>query len=272
MTLDFGMASSVQSCDCLRALEFYAGVGGFHYGLLKSGVNADVVGSFDLNPTANKIYRHNFPNTAHLNRNICGLTASELDKLEPDIMHMSPPCQPFTRQGLRRDKEDRRTDSFFHLMLTISEMRSPPNYILMENVQGFESSHTRNEFTQTLERAGYSYQEFLLSPSQFGVPNSRLRYYLLAKKRPLMFALEPVKQPSNDGNALLDCVALLSCNRCLKKTGQHQCVCVCVCVCVCACVCVCMRVLEWVIALYFLIDPITLSTYCRYFIKGIFNT
>ena len=122
---DFGMASSVQSCVCLRALEFYAGVGGFHYGLLKSGVNADVVGSFDLNPTANEIYRHNFPNTAHLNRNICGLTASELDKLEPDIMHMSPPRQPFTRQGLRRDKEDGRTDSFFHLMLTISEIRTP---------------------------------------------------------------------------------------------------------------------------------------------------
>ena len=150
------MASSVQSCVCLRALEFYAGVGGFHYGLLKSGINADVVGSFDLNPTANEIYRHNFPNTAHLNRNICGLTASELDKLEPDIMHMSPPCQPFTRQGLRRDKDDRRTDSFFHLMLTISEIRTPPNYILMENVQGLileMSSHKHSSERAILTRS-----------------------------------------------------------------------------------------------------------------------
>ena len=60
-----------ESCrDRLRAIEFYAGVGGFHYSLLRSGINADVIASFDLNPTANKIYDHNFPNTAHLNRNV----------------------------------------------------------------------------------------------------------------------------------------------------------------------------------------------------------
>ena len=193
-----------QTLERLRAVEFYAGVGGFHYGLLRSEINADVVASFDLNPTANKIYSHNFPNTAHLNRNICGLSAIDLEKLEPDLMHMSPPCQPFTRQGLRRDKDDRRTDSFFHLMLVISEMRRPPNYILMENVQGFETSHTRNEFTEMLQRVGYSYQEFLLSPNQFGVPNSRLRYYLLAKKKPLAFALRLAKQPSSDVHALLE--------------------------------------------------------------------
>ena len=199
--------ATMMASQRLRAVEFYAGVGGFHYSLLKSEINADVVASFDLNPTANKIYSHNFPNTAHLNRNICGLSASELDKLEPDFMHMSPPCQPFTRQGLRRDSDDRRTDSFFHLMLIISEMRSPPNYVLMENVQGFETSHTRNEFTEMLQRVGYSYQEFLLSPNQFGVPNSRLRYYLLAKKKPLAFALRLAKQPSSDAHGLLDFLA-----------------------------------------------------------------
>ena len=30
-------------------------------------------------------------------------------------------------------------------------------------------------------------QEFLLSPLQFGIPNSRLRYFLIAKKQPLAF-------------------------------------------------------------------------------------
>ena len=188
----------------LRAVEFYAGVGGFHYGLLRSEAPADVVASFDLNPTANAIYGHNFPNTAHLNRNICGLSPADLDRLRPDIFHMSPPCQPFTRQGLRRDNEDHRTDSFFHLMSLIPQLSCPPNYILMENVQGFERSHTRAEFTETLKKAGYSYQEFLLSPSQFGVPNSRLRYYLLAKKRPLEFCMSPAEQPSQDAHALTE--------------------------------------------------------------------
>jgi len=62
-----------------------------------------------------------------------------------------------------------------------------PNYILMENVKGFETSDTREHFVCTLKACGYSYQEFLLSPTQLGIPNSRLRYYLLAKKKPLQF-------------------------------------------------------------------------------------
>ena len=109
-------------------------------------------------------------------------------------------------------------------MLIISEMRSPPNYILMENVQGFETSHTRNEFTEMLQRVGYSYQEFLLSPNQFGVPNSRLRYYLLAKKKPLAFALRLAKQPSSDAHVLIDFLALSSHS---GKSGLYQCLFVC---------------------------------------------
>lgn len=35
---------------------------------------------------------------------------------------------------------------------------------------------------------GYRTLELLLTPLQFGVPNSRLRYYFLAKKDPLRFA------------------------------------------------------------------------------------
>lgn len=39
----------------------------------------------------------------------------------------------------------------------------------------------------TLQRLGYVVAEFLLSPVQFGVQNSRLRYYLLAKVPPFRF-------------------------------------------------------------------------------------
>lgn len=120
----------------LRVIEFYAGIGGFHFSLVKSKVNAIVVASIDINTNANAVYTHNFPDTPHLNRNICGLTARELDKLSPDVFVLSPPCQPFTRQGQRRDGLDHRTDSFFHLMSLLTEMDCPPSYLLLENVQG----------------------------------------------------------------------------------------------------------------------------------------
>lgn len=37
-----------------------------------------------------------------------------------------------------------------------------------------------------------TWKKFLLSPNQFFIPNSRLRYYLLAKRKPLQF-IDPSK-------------------------------------------------------------------------------
>ena len=65
-----------------------------------------------------------------------------------------------------------------------------PTYILVENVQGFECSEARTELITTLTETGYTHRELLLSPLQFGVPNSRLRYYLLAKLRPHKFKFD----------------------------------------------------------------------------------
>jgi tRNA (cytosine38-C5)-methyltransferase len=43
----------------------------------------------------------------------------------------------------------------------------------------------------TLKKLGYNVLELLLTPLQFGIPNSRLRYYLLAKKAPESFPYLP---------------------------------------------------------------------------------
>ncbi len=58
-------------------------------------------------------------------------------------------------------------------------MKNPPLYLLMENVKGFEESDTHSILLQQLKACGYTFKEFLLSPNQFYIPNSRLRYYLL---------------------------------------------------------------------------------------------
>ncbi|POI26986.1 hypothetical protein CIB84_009264, partial [Bambusicola thoracicus] len=62
-----------------------------------------------------------------------------------------------------------------------AQLQKCPKYLLLENVKGFESSSARNELLRTLETCGFKYQEFLLSPTCLGIPNSRLRYFLIAK-------------------------------------------------------------------------------------------
>jgi len=74
-----------------------------------------------------------------------------------------------------------------HLINMLPKLKNPPNYILIENVKNFEESQTRNYLVNILRELDYQIQEFLLTPGQFQVPNSRLRYYLLAKRSPLKF-------------------------------------------------------------------------------------
>ncbi|KAM5235783.1 tRNA (cytosine(38)-C(5))-methyltransferase isoform 3-T3 [Ctenodactylus gundi] len=127
----------------LRVLELYSGIGGMHHALRESCVPAQVVAAIDVNTVANEVYKYNFPDTKLLSKTIEGITLEEFDKLSFNMILMSPPCQPFTRDLL----------------------------------------------IQTMENCGFQYQEFLLSPTSLGIPNSRLRYFLIAKlqSEPLPF-------------------------------------------------------------------------------------
>ncbi|XP_073437981.1 tRNA (cytosine(38)-C(5))-methyltransferase isoform X3 [Dendrobates tinctorius] len=103
---------------------------------------------------------------------------------------MSPPCQPFTRIGLQGDVSDPRAKSFLYILEILPRLQKPPRYILLENVKGFETSEARDALIRTLENHGYIYQEFLLSPPCLGIPNSRLRYFLIAKLQGEPFAFQ----------------------------------------------------------------------------------
>uniref|UniRef100_A0A131YK41 tRNA (cytosine(38)-C(5))-methyltransferase n=1 Tax=Rhipicephalus appendiculatus TaxID=34631 RepID=A0A131YK41_RHIAP len=169
----------------LRVLELYSGIGGMHFACRPE--RTCVVAAVDVNTTANSVYAFNFPETRLLQRNVQSLSAREIDTLRPDLVTMSPPCQPFTRQGLQRDSQDPRSSSLFAFLSVLSTLKRKPKYVLVENVKGFETSATHSTLTQVLQDNGYHIHRYLLSPTQFGVPNSRLRFYCLAKLRPAQF-------------------------------------------------------------------------------------
>lgn len=95
----------------------------------------------------------------------------------------------FYRNGLVKDILDERTKPLLHIIENIIPNSKSLKYILVENVKGFECSLTRDKLVTTLIQSSYTYREFLLSPVHFGICNSRLRYYLLAKKKPLDFSI-----------------------------------------------------------------------------------
>eukprot|EP00124_Ichthyophonus_hoferi_P001098 Ihof_evm17s50 gene=Ihof_evmTU17s50 len=175
----------------LRVLEFYSGIGAFHHAFSECSAKGSVVGAFEINTSANDVYRHNFKETKLHQRNIEAIPVAQYDRMKADAFFLSPPCQPYTRQGKQMGSVDARAKSFKYVMDMLPTMQNPPAYLLMENVKGFEVSDTHKYILEVLAQCGYTWQEFLLSPRQFGVPNSRLRYFLLAKKAPLTFRYPP---------------------------------------------------------------------------------
>ncbi|XP_059477411.1 tRNA (cytosine(38)-C(5))-methyltransferase [Neocloeon triangulifer] len=164
-----------------NVLELFSGIGGMHLALKELGINYKIVAAMEINDMANRIYRHNFPSTNLMQKNIEGITVKQIQKLDPNMILMSPPCQPFTRAGLKQDVEDKRCMPLLHLLKLLPELTSV-QYILLENVVGFEKSEARDQLVETLRSAGFKVQEYHLCPSQFNIPNKRPRYYLLAKR------------------------------------------------------------------------------------------
>lgn len=170
----------------LKVLEFYSGIGGMRYSMMKAGVNAKVVEAFEINDIANDVYQHNFGHRP-CQGNIQSLTAADLDKYQAHAWLLSPPCQPYTRQGLQKDSNDARAFSFLNILELIPQLSHAPLMLFVENVVGFETSDTHDQMIEVLGKTGHTTQEFILTPLQFGVPYSRPRYFCLAKRKPSCF-------------------------------------------------------------------------------------
>ncbi|XP_070502261.1 tRNA (cytosine(38)-C(5))-methyltransferase [Chironomus tepperi] len=167
--------------DELSILELFSGIGGMHYALKESQVPGQVLAAIDINTNANEVYRHNFKDSKCINGNIVGLDSSPYQKVNTILC--SPSCQPFTRNGKQKDVEDKRNDAFMSLC-TLIKSGSFKNlkYLLMENVVGFETSQMHDIFIDALKSSGFYHREFIISPHQLDIPNTRHRYYCVARK------------------------------------------------------------------------------------------
>ena len=169
-----------------RVLELFCGIGGCAAAV---DGRARVVAAVDVNPNALAAYARNFPHPVSA-RSLESLPAAAFRAWDADLWWLSPPCQPFTERGRRRDADDPRARPFLTVIARIAEVR--PRYVALENVPGFAGSQVHARLLRTLERAGYgSVRERLLCPSELGVPNRRQRYYLVASRD----ALRPLPPP-----------------------------------------------------------------------------
>lgn len=98
------------------------------------------------------------------------------------------PCQDISMAGVRRGfdfNSNTRSSLGWKMIQFIKEMDNPPKVVIFENVAAITNSKMRKTlslFKQDLENLGYSLYDHVLTALDYGTPQNRERYFLVAIK------------------------------------------------------------------------------------------
>jgi DNA (cytosine-5)-methyltransferase 1 len=208
-------------------VDVFAGCGGLSLGLLQAGwkglfaIEADRFAFETLkhNLLSDGPYSYDWPSwLPQQRRNIRGFIEAYREHLEPlagkvDLVVGGPPCQGFSLAG-RRKKNDPRNWLFKHYVELIKLLRPP--LLFFENVRGVTIVHGKKhrprrqgpgrpptpfsvKIQKKLDEIGYTVFPRLVRAMDYGVPQLRPRYIMIAVDRELL-----ANRPEYDPYARLD--------------------------------------------------------------------
>ncbi|MDC0664372.1 DNA cytosine methyltransferase, partial [Marinobacter sp. SS21] len=205
----------VIKCACKEAevvnapvfIDLFAGCGGLSLGLLQAGWK----GIFAIERTADAFltYRHNLvdsgrfqydwpewlPKTEHDIEAFLGGYKGQLATLQGkvDLIAGGPPCQGFSPAGKRnpKDPRNRMAERYIEVVKIVK-----PKFLFLENVRGFNAPFEKasqgkkavpysHVVKRRLETEGYNVEFRVLVSADWGVPQMRPRFILVATRKDL---------------------------------------------------------------------------------------
>ena len=170
----------------MKAIDLFCGGGGLTLGLRRAGW--EVVAGIDVDGAVAETYERNNPGSRFIHadlRSVDDDTVRDLARAVPRgelLLAGCAPCQPFSKQR-RRQGPGNRSDAVLlgEFERLVAALR--PAVVLMENVPGIASVpgfSAFRRFRKTLTDLGYGCDHRVLNARDFGVPQHRRRYALLA--------------------------------------------------------------------------------------------
>jgi len=170
-------------------IDLFSGCGGLSYGFSKSKSFQCLLAS-DVWDKAGEHYELNHKNEPFELRDFS--KQEDIDsvvsrfKNKCDVVLGGPPCQGFSTLGKRKlvCEKSILVDSFLEVATRIK-----PRLILMENVKTITSKKhpagglVTDKIDELLARSGYAYKTIILSATDFGLGQTRKRFFLFAVKK-----------------------------------------------------------------------------------------
>ncbi|QTR45249.1 DNA cytosine methyltransferase [Thiothrix litoralis] len=162
----------------MRFVDLFAGIGGIRLGFEQTmqalGIPCECVLSSEIDKHAQDTYALNFGEKPQ------GDIYAIQEFPEFDFLLAGFPCQPFSYAGKQQGFGDTRGTLFFQIERILRDYK--PQGFLLENVRGLtthDKGRTFKTIIQHLEALGYGVEYLLLNGSSFGIPQNRVRVYIV---------------------------------------------------------------------------------------------
>lgn len=183
----------------LKVFSCFAAGGGSSMGYKLAGY--DVVGCNEIDPKMMNAYILNHCPTYSYQEPIQDFRLREdlpKELYNLDILDGSPPCTSFTMAG-NRDKDwgkkkkyregqvEQVLDTLFFDFIALAE-KLQPKIVIAENVKGLLQGKANiivNDIRKAFDKAGYTFQYWLLDASKMGVPQRRERVFFICMRKDL---------------------------------------------------------------------------------------
>lgn len=172
----------------LKAVDFFCGAGGMSYGLQMAGIK--ILAGIDNDYSCKETYETNITEAKFINNDISELETDELGNIlkitKNDnnlIFAGCSPCQYWSKVRTNKTKSLKSAFLLQNFERFIAHFR--PGFVIVENVPGLASNKKQSllpSFVEFLGTQGYAYKDGVINAVDFGVPQKRKRYLLIASR------------------------------------------------------------------------------------------
>ncbi|MBO1063918.1 MULTISPECIES: DNA cytosine methyltransferase [Nostocales] len=186
-------------------VDLFAGIGGFKMALSKNGGHC--LGFSEINQDAINTYCENFQ--IDPSSNLGDIT--KIKELPPhDLLTAGVPCQSWSIAGKNLGFDDDRGQLWNDTIYLLQQ--SKPKAFIFENVKGLVDPRNKKALSYILERieqAGYHANYFVINSFDYGVPQNRIRIYIIGFQEKEYFQKFNLPKPTDKKLKLSDILGIL---------------------------------------------------------------
>ena len=167
--------------------DIFSGAGGLSVGAEWAGITVKV--AIECEPNSASTYRFNHPHTRVEEAEIQTVNPESLMKGSPFILFGGPPCQGFSTSNTRTRNSTNPNNGLFEEFIRFVDILNP-QWFIFENVEGigrYEKGEVVRRLENLLGELGYNTWKKILRASDFGVPQTRHRFFLVGNRDGLPF-------------------------------------------------------------------------------------